>query len=99
IDALKFLLSIGNLNDFNIINFDSIKGTEDSSSIIKVFSNIFEYTNEVRDLSQRNIYIDSLNAYIKLFAEFIKLAGHLGLTIEEVYSCYQNMVCEITHSC
>ncbi|HYE12451.1 MAG TPA: dUTP diphosphatase [Patescibacteria group bacterium] len=99
IDALKFLLSIGNLNNFNIISFESIKGTKDSSSIIKVFSNIFEYINEVRDLSQRGNYIDSLNAYMKLFAEFIKLAEHLGLTMEEVYDSYQNMVCEITQSC
>ncbi|MDF2532621.1 MAG: hypothetical protein K0R80_1578 [Clostridia bacterium] len=99
IDALKFLLSIGNINNFNIISFESIKGTKDSSSIIKVFSNIFEYINEVRDLSQRGNYIDSLNAYMKLFAEFIKLAEHLGLTMDEVYESYQNMVCEITQSC
>ena len=99
IDAMKFLLSIGNINEFNIINFDSIKGTEDDSSIIKVFSNIFEYISEVRDLSHRGIYIDSLNAYMKLFAEFIKLAGHLGLTMEEVCDKYQSMVCEITQSC
>jgi dimeric dUTPase (all-alpha-NTP-PPase superfamily) len=99
IDAMKFLLSIGNINEFNIINFDNIKGTKDDSSIIKVFSNIFEYINEVRDLSLRGIYIDSLNAYMKLFAEFIKLAGHLGLTMDEVYDKYQTMVCEITQSC
>lgn len=99
IDALKFLLSIGNLNNFNIISFDSITGTKDSSSIIKVFTNIYEYINEVRDLSQRNIYFDSLNAYMKLFAEFIKLAEHLDLDIEEVYERYQNMVCEITQNC
>lgn len=99
IDAMKFLLSIGNINGFNIINFDSIKGNKDSSSIIKVFSNIFEYINEVRDLSLSSNYIDSLNAYMKLFAEFIKLAEHLELTMDEVYDCYQNMVCEITQSC
>jgi dimeric dUTPase (all-alpha-NTP-PPase superfamily) len=99
IDAMKFLLSIGNINEFNIINFDSIKGTEESSNIIKVFSNIFEYINEVRDLSRRGIYFDSLSAYMKLFAEFIKLAKYLGLTMDEVYDSYQSMVCEITQSC
>jgi dimeric dUTPase (all-alpha-NTP-PPase superfamily) len=99
IDAFKFLLSIGNLNNFNIISFDSITGTKDSSSIIKVFSNIFEYINEVRDLTQRGIYYDSLNAYMKLFAEFIKLAEHLEFTMEEVSDSYQKMVCQITQSC
>jgi dimeric dUTPase (all-alpha-NTP-PPase superfamily) len=99
IDAFMFLLSIGNLNNFNIISLDSITGTKDSSNIIKVFSNIFEYINEVRDLTQRSVYIDSLNAYMKLFGEFIKLAGHLGFTIEEVFESYQNMVCETTQNC
>lgn len=98
-DALMFLLSIGNINNFNIISFESIHGTKDSSNIIKVFSNIFEYISEVRDLSQRGIYVDSLNAYIKLFAEFIKLAGHLELTMDEVYESYQNMVCQTTQNC
>jgi dimeric dUTPase (all-alpha-NTP-PPase superfamily) len=99
IDAMKFLLSIGNLNNFNIISFDSITGTKDNSSIIKVFSNIFEYINEVRDLAQRNNYIDSLNAYIKLFGEFIKLAEHLGFTMEEVCDSYKSYVCRTTDCC
>ena len=81
IDALKFLLSIGNVNEFNIINFDNISYTKDSSSIINNFSNIFEYINEVRELTKRNLYIDSLNAYMKLFAEYLKLTEHLGFTI------------------
>ena len=99
IDALMFLLSIGNINNFNIISCDSITGTKDSSNVIKVFSNIFEYINEVRDLIQRDVYFDSLNAYMKLFAEFIKLAEHLGITMDEVFESYQNMVCQTTHNC
>ena len=99
IDAMKFLLSIGNLNEFNILSFESIKGMKDDSSIIKVFSKIFEYINEVRQLSQRGNYIDSLNSYVELFAEFIKLAEHLGLTMEEVFDSYQRQVCEITQNC
>lgn len=99
IDALKFLLSIGNLNDFNIIGYDHLSNVSDEGSIIKVFSNIFEYISEVRALTQNNNYFDSLNAYMKLFEEFIKLAGHLGLTLDEIYDRYQSMVCEITHCC
>jgi dimeric dUTPase (all-alpha-NTP-PPase superfamily) len=99
IDALMFLLSIGNINNFNIISFDSITASEEDSNIIKVFANIFASINEVRYLTKRDIYIDSLNAYMKLFSEFIKLGGHLGFTIEEVYNSYQNMVCQTTQNC
>jgi len=99
IEAMKFLLSIGNINNFNIINFDNIVVVDDKSSIIKVFSNIFEYINEVRELSQNNNYIDALNAYIRLFEEFIKLSFHLSFTIEEVSDSYKDMVCQIIQAC
>lgn len=99
IDAMKFLLSIGNLNNFNIINFDSITGTKENGSIIKVFSDIFKYINDIRELAQHNSYFDALNSYMKLFAEFIKLAEHLGFTMDEVCESYRSMVCEITNAC
>lgn len=99
IDALKFLLSIGNINNFNIIGFDNIIGTKTDASIIKVFSNIYEYINEVRELAYRDNYFDALNAYIRLVAEFVNLADHLGFTMEEVCEKYKNAVCEITQVC
>lgn len=99
IEALKFLLSLGNINNFNIINFDNIKIIKDDSSIIKVFSNIFKYINEVRELSQEHNYYDALNAYIRLFEEFIKLSVNMGFTVEEVCESYKNMVCHVTHAC
>lgn len=99
IEAMKFLLSIGNINNFNIIGFDNIVVVKDNSSIIKVFSNIFEYICEVRELSRSNNYFDALNAYIKLFEEFIKLASHLDFTMEEVCESYKNMVCQKTQAC
>lgn len=99
IEAMKFLLSIGNINNFNIIGFDNIVVVKDNSSIIKVFSNIFEYICEVRELSKSNNYIDALNAYIKLFEEFIKLASHLDFTMEAVCESYKNMVCQKTQAC
>lgn len=99
IEAMKFLLSIGNINNYNIIGFDNIVVVKDNSSIIKVFSNIFEYISEVRELSKNNNYFDALNAYIKLFEEFIKLSSHLEFTIEAVCENYKNMVCQITQAC
>lgn len=99
IDALKFLLSIGNLNNFNIISYDSLSYKKDNTSIIKVFSNIFEYVNEVRELTQRNNYFDALNAYMKLFEEFVRLAGCLDFSMEEVYQSYQSMVSQTTQAC
>lgn len=95
IDALQFLLSIGNINDFNIIGFDNILGAKSDASIIKVFSNIYEYINEVRELARRDNYFDALNAYIRLVEEFVKLASHLGFTMDEVSDRYKNAVAEI----
>lgn len=99
IDALQFLLSIGNINDFNIIGFDNILGAKSDKNIIKVFSNIYEYICEVRELARRDRYFDALNAYVRLVEEFVKLADLLGFTMDEVSERYNNAVCDITHDC
>lgn len=99
IDALQFLLSIGNINDFNIIGFDNILGVKKDSSIIKVFSNIYQYICDVRELARRDRYFDALNAYVRLVEEFVKLADHLGFTMDEVSARYHSAVCEITKDC
>lgn len=99
IDALQFLLSIGNINDFNIIGYDHILGAKDGASIIRVFSNIYECINDVRELARRDNYFDALNAYVRLVEEFVKLADHLGFTMDEVSEKYESAVCAITEDC
>ncbi len=91
IDAMKYLLSIGNENNFSIINIDNVNSVVKEDSIIKAFSNIFDDIAHLKYHIQQNNYIDSMSRYIKLFGEFINLGASLGLTFEEVYNYYIEM--------
>ncbi len=98
IDAMKYLLSIGNENNFSIINIDDVNSIIKEDSIIKSFSNIFDDITHLKYHIKQNNYIDSMSRYIKLFGEFINLGENLGLTFEEVYNYYSEMVpCYLNH--
>jgi len=92
IDAMKFLLSIGNDNEFNVINLEAINSVEKEDNIIKLFSSIYDNISELKQTIISDNYLDSLSIYIKLFAEIVNLGELLGLTFEEVYSYYLNAI-------
>lgn len=93
IDAMKFLLSIGNAHDFNIINEESIKAFKEDDSIIKIFTNIFDNIKELKDSIKVKDYIKSLSIYIELFSRYVKLGEKLGLDFSEVYNYYMKNNC------
>lgn len=93
IEAIKFLLSIGNSHEFNVINKDSIDSIEKTDNVIKLLSNIF---NEIVDLKKSvkcKDYVNSLSIYIRLFARYVNLGECLGLSFEEVYDYYVKNNC------
>ncbi len=91
IEALKYLLSIGNMHDFNIINLDAVNVTSHEKSLIKVFSLIYDEIAQLKYTLQRNNYVDSVNSYIRLFSLLMNLGRLLGLTFEEVYDYYMKL--------
>lgn len=91
IEALKYLLSIGNMYDFNIIDLDAVNSSSREESLIKVFSFIYDDITELKDVVRRNNYVDSVSSYIRLFSRFMNLGRLLGLTFEEVYEYYQEL--------
>ncbi|KAB3536090.1 hypothetical protein F8154_04845 [Alkaliphilus pronyensis] len=94
IDVMKFLLSIGNEHNFNIINKEVIDSVEQPEGVIKAFSQIFSDIIRLKSEILAGTYINSLNIYIELFAKYISLGNNLGLTFEEVYDYYLKY-----HSC
>ncbi|KAB3528852.1 dUTP diphosphatase [Alkaliphilus serpentinus] len=88
LDALKFLLSIGNVHSFNIINLDAILSVDKEESLIKIFSIILDTISAVRINIQSGNYMASLTNYIELFARFVHLGEALGFSFDEVYNYY-----------
>lgn len=91
VDAMKFVLSIGNMYDFNIINIDAVNSASKEESLIKVFSYIYDDIAELKDTVRRDNYVDSVNCYIRLFSRFVNLGRLLGFTFEEVYEYYMDL--------
>lgn len=96
VDCFKFLFSIGNDNEFNVVNFNLEEltqtiTTEPYETIIDIFLSLFDnITNLKRDLFAEN-YISGVNVYMTLFKEFVLLGRLLGLTFEEVFDHYDKL--------
>ena len=93
IDAMKFLLSIGNQYEFSIINKEALDSVEKEDNIIKLFSRIFDNIYQLKHSILQENYTSSLYIYIELFARFINLAHLSGLTFKEVYDYYLTQYC------
>ena len=91
IDAMRYLLSIGNIYKFNIVNYESIVSKPREENIIKSFAKIFDDITELKELTRESHFIDALDYYIGLFAEFVNMGELLGFTFDEVYDFYINM--------
>jgi len=89
IDAMKFLLSIGNIHHFNIIDNEAVNMVEEEDSLIKLFSSIFDHITVLKSNILEDDYLSSVNAYVKLFAKYMHLAESLGFTFDEVYDYYK----------
>lgn len=89
IDTMKFLLSIGNIHNFNIIDKDTISMVEEEESLVKLFSSIFDQISLLRNNILNDNYFTSLTIYVKLFAMYVHLAKNLGFTFDEVYEYYR----------
>lgn len=88
IDAMQFLLSIGNEYHFNIINEEIFDNVVKPEGLIKGFSQIFSDVTKLKEIISLGDFINALNIYIELFAKFIGIGYELGLTFDEVYLYY-----------
>lgn len=92
IDSLKFLLSIGNEYNFNIINEEVIDKSRYEDNIIKLFSYIYDDISELKKVVKKEDYFAGLNTYVKLFGRYLNLCDLIGLSFEEVYKYYEENI-------
>jgi len=102
VDCFKFLLSIGNDNQFDVVNF-SVKELIESvtkdpcETIVDVFLSLFDHiSNLKRDLVTEN-YISGVGVYMTIFKEYVLLGQLLGLTFEDVFDYYDNIYRDMVH--
>jgi len=92
IDCFKFLFSIGNDNEFNVVNFNLKDiGKSDEQNLIDIFLQIFDQISSLKKELSADNYMPSLIIYMEIFKNFIVLGYLLGLTFEEVFEYYDNL--------
>lgn len=90
LEALGFLLSIGNVHSFNFIELEAVYSHHKEDSIIKIFSKIFDDITALKYSLQQDDFYSSLTNYIRLFALYLQLAEELEINFEEIYDYYLN---------
>ncbi len=90
IDAFKFLLSIGNAHNFNIIDEDAISPIEHDDNIIQSFSLVYSEIETLKKLLRNDDFINGLSSYLRLFALYLNVGKILGLTFDEVFDYYND---------
>ncbi len=92
VDCFKFLLSIGNDNEFNVVNSelkDIPEGAE--GELLDLFLKIFDRIAELKKSLLEENYLPSLTIYMEIFKDFIFVGYLLGITFEEVFEFYDNI--------
>jgi dimeric dUTPase (all-alpha-NTP-PPase superfamily) len=92
LDAIKFLLSIGNQHQFNIIDLEAIHSTEKIQDLIPLFSKIYDDISLLKQKVKDDAYVDALSQYIQLFAHYMHLGETLGFTMPEVFRFFETML-------
>lgn len=88
LEGMKYLLSIGNKYQLNIINQDAFDNVVKHDNLILLFSEIYDGLVQLKGYISSDSYVDALNKYIFIFAKYIHLAEALGIEYDEAYNYF-----------
>ncbi len=91
LDGMKYLLSLGNKYQLNVINGDNFSNIKKHDNLVLLFSEIFEALSSLKKHLIEDSYVESLNRYIYIFAKYINLAETLGITYDEAYNYFEDI--------
>lgn len=83
-DALRYLLSIGNRHQFNIIETSDLNNQIESEEIIQIFSTMYDDISLLKKSIKDDLYLEGLNLYRKIISTYIHLGKLLGLSQQDI---------------
>lgn len=89
LEGMRYLLSIGNKYELNIIDDHSFENIEESEDLIILFSELYDALSQLKKLIVNDQFVDGLNVYIYIYAKYIQLAYALQISYEEAYSYFK----------
>ena len=91
LEGLKYLLSIGNKYQLNMIDDYAFENISQSDDLITLFSELYEGLSNLKGHLESDRYVDALNKYIYVFAKYIQLAEPLNISYEEAMSYFNEL--------
>jgi len=91
-DALRYLLSIGNRHQFNMIQTSDLNTQIEIEDIIQIFSNLYDDISLLKRNIRNDHYVEGLNIYIKIFSLFVYLGQQLGLSNQEIQQHFDSQL-------
>lgn len=91
LEGLKYLLSIGNKYQLNMIDDYAFENISQSDDLISLFSELYGSLSELKGHLENDRYVDALNQYIYVFAKYIQLAEPLNISYDEAKSYFDEL--------
>lgn len=91
LEGMKYLLSLGNKYQLNIIDDHALDNINVETELIILFSELYSGISILKNALEKNLYVESLNTYILVFAKYIQLANALEISYDEAYSYFTDM--------
>ncbi len=88
-DVLRYLLSLGNRHQFNMIQTADLNTQIESTDVIQVFSCIIDHMASLKKAIRNDHYVEALNLYITIFSYFVHLGSLLQLTEEDIQNHFE----------
>jgi len=90
LEGMRYLLSIGNKYELNIIDDYAFDNIEESEDLIILFTDLYDGLSKLKTMIKNDRFVDGLNLYIFIFAKYIQLARALQISYEEAYSYFMD---------
>lgn len=90
LEGMRYLLSIGNKYDLNIIDDYAFENIRESEDLIILFSELYDGLSQLKKLLENDQFVDGLNEYIFVFAKYIQLARALQISYDEAYAYFKD---------
>lgn len=91
LEGLKYLLSIGNKYQLNMIDDYAFENIKESDDLIILFSELYDGLSTLKDHINKDRFVDALTQYIYVFAKYIQLATPLNISYEEAQSYFNEL--------
>jgi len=91
LEGLKYLLSIGNKYQLNMIDEYAFENIKESDDLITLFSDLYASLSDLKSHLEHDRFVDGLTTYIFVFAKYIQLAKPLNISYEEAQSYFHEL--------